>query len=180
MRAGPVNERPEREHYNEGMLALRYAALLALVVWAGGLIALGAVAAPSIFDVLAARQTPDARFVAGAIFGETLRRFHLISYGCGAVLVCSLAARAILGPRPRRFAVRMTITAAMFGASLYSGLVVSRQIERLRREIGISPSSLPASDPRRVEFGRLHERSTTLEMIPILGALVLLAWELRD
>jgi hypothetical protein len=162
------------------MLALRYAALLALVVWAGGLVALGAVAAPSMFDVLSARQTPDARLLAGAIFGEALRRFHHVSYACGAVLVGSLAARAILGPRPRRFAIRLGITIAMLSASLYSGLAVSPRIERLRRDIGISPSSLPADDPRRAAFGRLHARSTTLEMIPVLGALVLLAWELRD
>lgn len=162
------------------MLALRYAALVALAVWAGGLVALAGVAAPSIFDVLAARQVPDARVLAGAIVGETLGRFHVISYVCGAVLVCSLTARAILGPRPRRFAVRMAITATMLGASLYSGLVVSRQIERLRRDIGVSPSSLPAADPRRAEFGRLHGISTTLQLVPVLGALLLLAGELRD
>ena len=36
------------------MLALRYVALLTLVVWVGGLIVLGAIAAPAIFDVLGA------------------------------------------------------------------------------------------------------------------------------
>ena len=170
----------DRDHYNDVMLALRYAALLALTVWAGGLVALGAVAAPAMFDVLAARQLPDSRLVAGAIFGEALRRFHTISYVCGAVLVCSLTARAILGPRPRRFAVRMAITVAMFAASLYSGLAVSRQIERLRREIGVAPSTLAPTDARRQEFARLHRTSTTLELVPVLGALLLLAWELRD
>ena len=162
------------------MVALRYAALLALMIWAGGLVALGAVAAPAMFDVLTARQVTDARLVAGAVFGEALRRFHLVSYACGAVIVCSLTARAILGPRPRRFGLRMAITIVMFAASLYSGLVVSRQIDRLRRDIGVSPSSLPATDARRAEFARLHGTSTTLELIPVLGALLLLGWELRD
>jgi hypothetical protein len=162
------------------MLALRYAALLALTVWAGGLVALGAVAAPAMFEVLEARHIPDSTVIAGAIFGEALRRFHLVSYVCGAVLVCSLTARAILGPRPRRFAVRMAITVAMFAASLYSGLVVSRHIDRLRREIGVSPSSLPADDARRIEFARLHGTSTSIQLIPMLGSLLLLAWELRD
>jgi hypothetical protein len=162
------------------MLALRYAALVALSVRAGGLVALGGVAAPSIFDVLAARQVTDARVLAGAIFGEVLARFHVVSYTCGAVLVISLTARAVLGPRPRRFAVRLAITLTMVAASLYSGLVVSRQIDRLRREIGVSPASLPESDPRRAQFGRLHGMSTTLEFVPVLGALLLLAWELRD
>jgi len=133
-----------------------------------------------MFDVLAARQVPDARVLAGAIFGEALGRFHRISYACGAVLILSLAARAILGPRPRRFALRLAITMTMLAASLYSGLVVSRRIERLRRDIGVSPSTLPASDPRRSEFGRLHGMSTTLELVPVLGAVLLLAWELRD
>ena len=36
--------------YNEWMFALRYLAVVAAAVWAGGLLALGAVAAPSIFD----------------------------------------------------------------------------------------------------------------------------------
>ena len=162
------------------MLALRYAALLALIIWAGGLIALGAVAAPSIFDVLSERQIPDARLLAGAIFGETLRRFHVISYACGAVLVCSLTARAVLGPRPRWFALRIAISLAMLAASFYSGLVVARQIERLRRDTSVAPSSLPPGDARRTAFGRLHATATTLEMIPLLGSLVLLAWELRD
>ena len=41
------------------MLALRYVALLALVIWIGGLIALGAIAAPVSFDVTAARHLPE-------------------------------------------------------------------------------------------------------------------------
>ena len=162
------------------MLALRYTALLALTIWAGGLVALGGVAAPAMFEVLGARQIPDSRQLAGSIFGEALRRFHLISYACGAVLVVSLAVRAVLGPRPRRFALRLAITIVMLGASLYSGLVVTRQIERLRADVGASASSLPASDARRARFARLHGTSTTLEMIPLFGGLLLLVWEMRD
>ena len=104
-----------------GMLALRYGAVLAIAVWAGGLLALGAIVAPAIFDVVALRQVPEGRVLAGAIFGEAFRRFHLVGYGCGAVLLLSLGIRAILGPRPRRFAVRFGIAALMLAASLYSG-----------------------------------------------------------
>src|SRR5262245_981229 len=52
--------------YNRLMLALRYVALVTLVVWVGGLAVLGAIAAPVTFDVTAARHLPDARLVAGA------------------------------------------------------------------------------------------------------------------
>ena len=47
------------------MLALRYAGVLALTVWVGGLLVLGAIAAPSIFDVLALRHVADDRLLAG-------------------------------------------------------------------------------------------------------------------
>ena len=63
------------------MLALRYAAVLALVVWIGGLVALGALAAPAAFDVLGALGA-EGRTLAGSVVGETLRRFNLVAYGC--------------------------------------------------------------------------------------------------
>jgi Domain of unknown function (DUF4149) len=162
------------------MLALRYAALLALVVWAGGLIALGSVAAPAAFDVLAARQVGEGRLIAGAIFGETLRRFHQLAYLCGGVLLLSLIARRVLGPRPRRAGIRVALASIMLASTMYSGLVVAGRIQTLQREIGGAPSTLPASDARRAEFGRLHATSTILLLVPILGSLALIWWELKD
>jgi Domain of unknown function (DUF4149) len=162
------------------MLALRYAALLTLVVWVGGLLALGAIAAPSTFEVLAAKQIPDGRLLAGALFGEMLRRFHIVSYVAGALLLATLILRRVLGPRPRRFAWRAGLAALMLGASAYSGVAVSARIARLQQEIGAAPSSLPERDPRRVEFGRLHGLSTALELIPVLGGLVLIFWEMKE
>jgi hypothetical protein len=167
-------------HYNDGMLALRYAAVVAIAVWTGGLIALGGVGAPAIFDVTGMRQVEGGRLLAGAIFGEILRRFHLVSYVCGGLVVASLAARAVLGPRPRRFAVRLIIAVAMLGAAAYSGLVVSPRIASLQQAIQVSPSSLPEGDARRIEFGRLHATSTGIQLVPLLGGLLLIFWELRD
>jgi hypothetical protein len=143
---------------------------------------MGAVAAPAIFDVIAARQVPDGRLLAGGIFGEALRRFHLVSYGCGTVIILALATRAILGPRPRHFASRTVIAVLMLGASLYSGLVLSERIARVQLEIGaeVSASSLPDSDLRRRAFRRLHGQSTALQLIPLLGGFVLLFLELRE
>jgi hypothetical protein len=162
------------------MLALRYAGVLALTLWVGGLLVLGAIAAPSIFEVLAIRHVADDRVLAGAIFGETLRRFHLLSYLCGFVLLATLLARGILGPRPIWFAARLGTACLMVAATAYSGLVVSAQIARTQSQIGGAPSSLPETDPRRVAFGRLHATSTGLQMVPILGGLLLLFRELKD
>lgn len=160
------------------MLALRYAAVVALVVWVGGLIALGALAAPAVFETVGA--TAGGRPLAGAAVGEALRRFHLVSYACGGVLLLSLLLRAILGPRPRRFAVRLLVAAVMVAATLTVGMLIAPQIAQAQREIGVSPSSLPEGDARRASFSRMHAVSTTLELLPVLGGLALVFWELRD
>lgn len=162
------------------MLVLRYAALLALVVWVGGLLALGAIAAPAIFDVVAEKRLPDARLLSGAVFGEILRRFTLVSYAAGGLLMLTLLARRILGPRPHRFAWRAAIVAAMLAATAYASLAVGSRVEQLQREIGVAPSALPEGDPRRVEFGRLHGLSTALQLIPLFGGLALIFWEIKE
>jgi hypothetical protein len=162
------------------MLVLRYAALLALVVWVGGLLALGGIAAPSIFDVVADRQVPNGRLLSGALFGEILRRFTLVSYGAGGALMLTLLARRILGPRPHRFAWRAAIVAVMLAATAYASLAVGTRVEQLQREIGVAPSSLPDGDPRRIEFGRLHGISTALQLVPLLGGLALIFWEIKE
>jgi hypothetical protein len=165
-----------------GMLALRYAAVLAIAVWAGGLLALGAIVAPAIFEVIALRHVAEGRVLSGAIFGEAFRRFHLVTYGCGGVLLLSLVIRRILGPRPRRFAVRFGIATLMLAASLYSGLVISPSIATIQQQVGpgVAVVSLDASDPRRLEFGRLHAQSTLIQLVPLLGGALLIFWELRD
>lgn len=160
------------------MLALRYAAVLALTVWVGGLIVLGSIAAPTLFDVLGSHRIADR--VAGAVFGEMLRRAHTIGYICAAVLLVSLLARRILGPRPVHVGIRFIVAALMLSAMLYSGMIVSTRIHSLQQTIGMSPSDLPADDPRRIEFNRLHATSTALVMVPILGGLALLFFELKD
>jgi hypothetical protein len=162
------------------MLALRYAALLALTVWVGGLIALGSIAAPASFDVLAARGVPDSRVVAGALFGEMLRRATTVGYICGAVLLVSLLARRILGPRPVGGGIRFILASVMLAATVYSGVIVSNRIQALQHAIGAAPSSLPVTDSRRAEFGRLHALSTALLAIPVLGGLILIGLELKD
>jgi uncharacterized protein DUF4149 len=161
------------------MLALRYAALLALVVWVGGLITLGAVVAPTTFDVLG-EAGAAGRQQAGTLFGEIFRRFHLITYACGATILISLITRAILGPRPRRFAIRVSITALMIGTSAWLGFVVAPQIASVQRDAGVPMATLPEHDARREVFERLHWLSSRLEMVPFFGGLALLFWEMKD
>ena len=165
-----------------GMIALRYAYVLALVVWLGGMVVLGAVVAPSVFQVLQARSPEAGRILAGAVFGTALDRFHYVAYACGGVILITLIVMAVLGPRPAAFAVRTAVVSTMLAVALYSGLVVLRSVDHLQREIGenVSPSSLPTDDMRRARFDQLHLLSTRLMMINMVGALILLYWEARE
>ena len=161
------------------MLALRYAAVLALALWTGGLVVVGAVAAPSVFDILGAHGA-EGRVLAGAVVGALLERFTMIAYGCAAVVLLSLVTRGVLGPRPRRFAFRVAGLLLMITATVYAGAVVAPRIAAMQRSIGTAPSALAESDPRRIEFGRLHGTSVSLQLVPLLGGLALLFWELKD
>jgi uncharacterized membrane protein len=162
------------------MLALRYVYVLALVMWLGGMVVLAAIVAPATFEVLQASDPTAGRALAGELFGVIIERFHYVAYVAGAALLLTLAGMAVLGPRPRHFAVRAAIVAAMLAVALYSGVIVLGRIDRIQQEVGTLPSRLPATDARRVQFDGLHQLSTRLMMLNMAAALVLLYWETRE
>lgn len=162
------------------MPALRYAYVLALVVWLGGMATIGGVVAPAMFRTLESGDPVDGRSRAATVVGEVLRQFHIVSYVAGAVMLASLFTMKLVGPRPPGFGARAAIVGAMLAASLLSGFVVDRRISALREAIGAPVASLAASDPRRVSFGRLHALSTLLMATGIAGGLVLCFWETRE
>jgi hypothetical protein len=162
------------------MRAVRYVYILALVVWLGGMLVLGAVVAPATFQTLQALAPDSGRELGGAVFTAILERFHYVAYAAGVLLLLTLAAMALLGPRPRNLGVRCGLVAAMLAVALYSGAVVLRNADSIRREVGGLPSQLPSGDARRVRFDELHTLSTRLMMVNIVGALALLFWEARE
>jgi len=162
------------------MLALRYLYVLALVVWLGGMVLLGALVAPTTFEVLQASEPVAGRALAGDLFGAILSRFHYVAYAAGAILLVTLAVMAVLGPRPASYAIRSAIIVVMLGVAIYSGFVVLSRVDAIQREVGRLPSLLPAGDARRNEFDALHLLSTRLMLFNMAGALVLLYWEARE
>ena len=162
------------------MFALRLVYVLALAVWLGGMTILGAVVAPTIFQTLQSADANTGRAMAGLAFGAILSRFHAVAYGCGFLLFVSLIAMALLDPRPKHFAIRCGIVAGMLLVAVYSGAIVLGEIDAIQREVGTLPSRLPADDLRRLRFDALHQLSTRLMLIDLVGALALLYWEARE
>lgn len=162
------------------MLALRYVYVLALVVWLGGMVVLGAIVAPTTFQVLQASAPADGRALAGEVFGTAIARFHYVAYAAGGLLLVTLAAMAVLGPRPPAFLVRTLLIATMLAIAFYSGVIVLGNIDAIQLEAGGLPSRLPSGDARRIRFDELHQLSERLMMANMIGALALLYWEARE
>jgi hypothetical protein len=86
------------------MILVRYATLVALVLWIGVMV--------------------DDRF------GDLLRQAHLISYGCGAATVVGLFVLKFMGPPPAAFVLRAGIAILML-ALLFAAAFVARDVSNL-------------------------------------------------
>ncbi|MEZ5293460.1 MAG: hypothetical protein R2745_20425 [Vicinamibacterales bacterium] len=162
------------------MVALRYAYVLALVVWIGGLVAAGAFVAPSIFGVLQAQAGAAGRVLAGATFGEVLRRILTAGEVAGAVMLVTLTVLRLLGPKPLSYGIRVGLLGAMLLANAYTAHILLPEAESLRREISAPMATVAPDDPRRVRFDLLHSRSTALVTAIALAGIVVAAWEARE
>jgi hypothetical protein len=167
-------------HYNDRVFAVRYIALAGLVVWLGGMIVLGLLVAPSTFRVLQAQDPVGGRVLAGAVFGEILRQFHLLAYLCGGLILVCLLIMKLVGPPPRAFPLRAAIVVVVLALAAYSGVPVSREIAQIQSQVSGPMNKLPDTDPRRVRFNRLHSTSALLMTINMALGLVLLFWYVRE
>ncbi len=155
----------------------RWLHTLGLGLWLGGLLAIGALVAPTAFGVVradpafAGNPALQAR-IAGGIVGGSLRHFNSLCYGCGALM---LVVNALLWPRLSRAGrawatSALLVTLFLLGTALYQGF-------------GLFPA-LDAAQARgdKTLFDALHlryERLSTQVQFPLLLALAFLA-ALRD
>ncbi|HZQ90487.1 MAG TPA: DUF4149 domain-containing protein [Terriglobales bacterium] len=133
------------------MTFVRFLMLLSLAVWVGGIVFFAFVVAPTVFSVLPTRR------LAGLVVTRSLGLLHWIGVAAGAVF---LAASLIGGAR--LLAPRHLLVAAMIMLTVVSQAGLSRRMQTLREQMG-EIDSVAASDPRRIEFNRLHAWSTRIE-----------------
>jgi hypothetical protein len=161
------------------VLGVRLVYLAGLAVWLGGLLVLGGLAAPTIFAVAQAHDPASGRVLAGTMFGAVLARFHVVAALCGLLMMATLVAMALIGPRPRPYAARLVVISLMLLTTAVVAFPVASGIARLQRESGRAINALPEDDARRVAFARLHGLSNVLLLANVAGGLLLLAWEAR-
>jgi len=135
---------------------------IALAVWLGGGIALGALTAPELF-----RQLPRPQ--AGGIFAPVLRRFARVRLVAILVAIAAAATKHFVWERHAAnlwIVIRWTALTFMAVAVLYEIAVLQPAMEKLRPEI----AGAPENDPHRALFGRLHKRSEALLKASLLAA----------
>ena len=162
------------------MSLLRLLAALALAFWIGGLMAVGGIAAPALFEALELHTPATGRELAGVAFGAIFVRFQYAAWAACGVLFLSLGLRRALGPRPRWFGVRMWIGAAMLAVSVVTVEYIAPRIDRIRASVTGPVASLPDQDPRRVALEGWHQLSTSLMLATLFSGAGLLWMEIRD
>jgi uncharacterized protein DUF4149 len=136
----------------------------------GGGFALGALVAPALFRTLRSRSE------AGTVFGAILERFD----GVAILALLLIAITALLragaadeDPHDPRILARWIALALMGIATLYASAWAS-PVARAIRKSTPGFDDLPENDVRRVEFRRLHARSTRAFSLAVLLGIVAL------
>jgi hypothetical protein len=139
---------------------LRAIEFLSLGLWLGADAFLSFVVAPGAFTVIGNRDA------AGLMVGFALSRLHLIGIILGLLFLVS---RLLRTKRFAGFAEPAALCVVlMIVLTVGSQFTVSRRMAVLREGM-VSVQHTPESDPRRVEFNKLHQRSVQFE-----GAVLLL------
>jgi hypothetical protein len=121
-------------------------ALLAVALWLGGLVALGAVAAPIVFSIVPLPLSADAMTV-------VFRRFDRVAMGCAALALVTEAVCALARASFRRIDMaRAGVTALAAAAAVFEGTSLSPRIAELH-----SGGAIRSVAEAGMELARLHD-----------------------
>jgi len=133
--------------------------VVVLSFWLGAAVLFAAVVAPALFAALPSRTS------AGDVVGRVLP----VLLWVGVVVSLVVGFIEAVGRNG------ILTTSASFLVALACGyaLMLGQRIDRLRASIGGPVEVLPATDPRRVDFGRMHGLSVAALGVAMLAAVAL-------
>ncbi len=147
-------------------IILRFIYLLSLTLWIGGMAFFSFIAAPSVFKVL-------PRDEAGKVVTEIFPKYYWEGIICGAIALASSLALGMRTSWSVLLIVRTILLGVMIVAALYSVLVLEPRIHAVKEQI-ISFESRSPTAPLRLEFGRLHGRSFSVNAAVLLVGVIVL------
>jgi putative copper export protein len=121
-------------------------ALLAIAVWLGGLVALGAVAAPVVFGMVSFPSSADAMTV-------VFRRFDFVAMTCAALVLATESIRPLAGLASERLAPARTVASLLAAvAAVVEGVKISPRIADLH-----AAGAIRGVDEAGRELAHLHD-----------------------
>lgn len=140
--------------------------VLALALWAGGLVVLGAVVAPTVFKIVPAPTSADAMTV-------VFRRFDVIAMACALVSALAEAALARMGGKPSRLdGLRAAAVVIASALAIVEGTYLAPAIEALHRGGALRGHGLEGLELERLH--RIAEGAAKAELVCLTVAVVLL------
>ncbi|MGB7190565.1 MAG: DUF4149 domain-containing protein [Acidobacteriaceae bacterium] len=146
--------------------AIRAIILLLIVLWLGGVMFFPIVAA-SAFGSL-----PDTH-AAGTIVAKCLRILHYEGLFSGAIIVILLLIGQAVRAFPRSVLAPVILALVMLGLTSYSQFSVIPRMDHDIAATGGAINAVPANNPYRVDFNRLHHWSEHLEEGVLLAGVIL-------
>jgi uncharacterized membrane protein len=138
---------------------LRSIEFLCLSLWLGADVFLSFVVAPGAFTLLGSRD------LAGMFVGYSLARLHFAGIFLGLLfLIARLARTRDFASFTTAAALSVALMVVLTAASQFT---VSKRMENLKKQM-VSVQNTPETDPRRVEFNRLHHASVAFESVVLV------------
>lgn len=145
----------------------RFLAAVFLLIWLGTTIGISFYVAPSLFGNESGQVENSS--VAGDIMSPLLRKMDLTAWVAIPLAMVSLIVAWKLsgGHRRKALTAALSLLGLALFASLYSGVVITQDIQQIRRELKEAYGGYhlaPKEDPERQRFGALHGQSMVLAL----------------
>ena len=138
---------------------LRLLQLMAMVIWAGGLIFFAFVLAPTAFHTL------PTIHLAGQVVGASLKVFNVLALSCGAIFLVATGLMFRKAPmRTRgRYEMEFLLAGVMLLATAYLHWNVIPSMDADMAQAGGDTSKVEPTNPAKLHFDKLHIRSERVE-----------------
>jgi hypothetical protein len=122
------------------LVSSRFLHALSLSLWLGGIIAIGAFAAPTAFH--AARALPQLaghpdlqNQFAGAVVGNTFRKFNVLCYACSVLMILAdlVLLAGATGFRRKSTLATAGLSLVLLGSALYLGLIMFPALDQAQQ-----------------------------------------------
>ena len=134
---------------------LRFAQLLTITIWVGGLIFFAFVLAPTAFSVLPSVHE------AGLVVGASLKVFDTIGLVCGALFLGATALMFNFAPHriKGRYELEFLLAGVMLLGTAYLTFNIVPAMDRDQLQAGGDINTAEKTNPARIHFEKFHARS---------------------